>query len=91
MKNPNREEDKSDENFVCVDLGKQISPLLITFIPGEQFFYTTLIVGAHETVSSMVNSAQACVISPNFSRRGLRPRRLSIKRYHARFRAIMVK
>ena len=36
-------------------------------------------------------SAQACVISPNFSQLVLRPRRLRIKRYHARFRAIMVK
>ena len=36
-------------------------------------------------------SAQACVISPNFSQLGLRPRRLSIKRYHARFPALMVK
>ena len=31
------------------------------------------------------------MISPNFSQLGLRPRRLKIKRYHARFRAIMVK
>ena len=31
------------------------------------------------------------MISPNFSQLGVRPRRLSIKRYHARFRAIMVK
>ena len=31
------------------------------------------------------------MISPNFSQLGLRPRRLRIKRYHARFRAIMVK
>ena len=30
------------------------------------------------------------MISPNFSQLGLRPRRLRIKRYHARFRAIMV-
>ena len=29
-------------------------------------------------------------MSPNFSQLGLRPRRLRIKRYHARFRAIMV-
>ena len=36
-------------------------------------------------------SAQACVISPMFSQLGLRPRRLRIKRHHARFRAIMVK
>ena len=36
-------------------------------------------------------SAQACVISPNFSQLGLWPRRLSIKRYHVRFRTIMVK
>ena len=28
------------------------------------------------------------MISPNFSQLGLRPRRLRIKRYHARFRAI---
>ena len=31
------------------------------------------------------------MISPNFSQLGLRPRRLRIKQYHARFRAIMVK
>ena len=31
------------------------------------------------------------MISPNFSQLGLRPRQLRIKRYHARFRAIMVK
>ena len=31
------------------------------------------------------------MISPNFSQLGLRPRRLRIKRYHVRFRAIMVK
>ena len=30
------------------------------------------------------------MISPNFNQLGLRPRRLRIKRYHARFRAIMV-
>ena len=31
------------------------------------------------------------MISPKFSQLGLRPRRPSIKRYHERFRAIMVK
>ena len=30
------------------------------------------------------------MIPPNFSQLGLRPRRLRIKRYHARFRTIMV-
>lgn len=46
MKNPNRNENMSDEDFVFADLGKQISPLIITFIPDEHFFYTTLVVGA---------------------------------------------
>ena len=41
--------------------------------------------------SEFLAMAQACVISPNFSQLGLRPRGLRIKRYHARFRAIMVK
>ena len=31
------------------------------------------------------------MLSPDFSQLGLRPRRLRIKRYHARFRAIMIK
>ena len=35
MKNPNREKDMSDEDFVFADLGKQISSLIITFIPDE--------------------------------------------------------
>ena len=47
MKTPNRNENMSDEDFVFADLGKQISPLTITFIPDEHFFlYTTLVVGA---------------------------------------------
>ena len=46
MKNPNRNENVNDENFVFADLGKQICPLLITFISDEHFFYTTLVVGA---------------------------------------------
>ena len=35
MKNPNLEKDMSDEDFVFADLGKQISSLIITFIPDE--------------------------------------------------------
>ena len=47
MKNPNHNENMSDKDFVFTDLGKQISPLIITFIPNKQlFFYTTLVVGA---------------------------------------------
>ena len=46
MKNLNHNENMSDEDFVFTDLGKQISPLIITFIPDKQFFYTTLVVGA---------------------------------------------
>ena len=38
-------ENMSDEDFVFADLGKQISPLIITFIPDEHFFYTALVVG----------------------------------------------
>ena len=55
MKNPNREGDMSDEDFVFADLGKQISPLIITFIPDEQFFFlNNLLLEPHETVSSKV-------------------------------------
>ena len=42
MKDPNREEDMSDEDFVFAVLGKHISPLIITFIP-DDFFYSTLV------------------------------------------------
>ena len=37
-----------------------------------------------------VNYKTIIALKPNFSQLGLRPRRLRIKRYHARFRAIMV-
>ena len=38
----------SDEDYVFADLGKQISPLISTFIPDEHFFffYTTLVIGS---------------------------------------------
>ena len=45
-------------------------------------------VGLHDVFSAMdVN----CVIKPNCSRLSLRPRRLNVRQYHARFRAISVK
>ena len=49
MKNPNREEDMSDEDFVFADLDRQTSPLIIPFILDKQLFYTTLVVGACES------------------------------------------
>ena len=57
MKNPNRDENMSDEDFVIADLGKQISSLIIMFIPDEHFFFILhLLLEPHETVSTMKNT-----------------------------------
>ena len=54
IKNPNREEDISDEDFVFADLGKQISPLIIIIF--NNIFILHLLLEARETVSIMVNT-----------------------------------
>ena len=46
----------SDEDFVFADLGKQISPLIITFILDEEFFILHLLLETHETVSTIKNT-----------------------------------
>ena len=48
--------DMSDEDFVVADFGEQISPLIITFIPDEQFFILHLLLEPHEIVGTTVNT-----------------------------------
>ena len=65
IKNPNRNENMSNEDFVFADLGKQISPLIITFVPDEQFLFFSILhwlLEPHETVSTMKNTNIYCLL-----------------------------
>ena len=57
------------------------------------FFPTNVENCALSSICWIINNypAQSCGILPDFSQLGLRPRRLSIRRYSARFRRIIVK